>query len=141
MKQPFRFYGARPGDWFDGLVYEIRFVEAPSAAVRVAIAEAVETAAHGAPVTLHHGPWRWSGRHLRIDAYADDEQAAFEAMEGVLVSPSTIPSFSADQLAIGSSLSDMERWTARPPTEHGLPRPSGCGRSHRRGDAAAPVAA
>jgi hypothetical protein len=64
---PFRFYGSRPGDWFeganDGHCYELCFVQTPGKETRAAIAQCFEEACLKGPVEpAWEEPWLWSDR-------------------------------------------------------------------------------
>lgn len=64
MSHPFLFYGAHPTEWYGGgrLDYELRFVTAPSAAQRVALAAVVRDKIRGlAEIRLDaYDRWRWA---------------------------------------------------------------------------------
>lgn len=62
---PYLFYGANPGDWYeganDGHRYEVRFREPPDAASRAQLARIYESELRQGPASAATEPWLWSG--------------------------------------------------------------------------------
>jgi hypothetical protein len=90
MSYPFRFYGARPGDWFEGAscghFFEVQFETAPDAAARTRIAHAFERAAAGSWIQSDCEAWLWAGDWalLAVGEKSDgsEERDFFEDVQG-----------------------------------------------------------
>lgn len=87
---PFRFYGRRPSDWFEGAnaghLYEIQFEKAPTAEEKAALAEAFEKKLKRGPVEAALQPWLWADRsvQVRLGERRRGGDAFFDAMEALL---------------------------------------------------------
>ena len=117
-KYPFLFYGANPDDWAEGAngghVFDLRFVEAPSAATRLRIAETFERAAYKTVVDPDGDAWRWAGAWVFVTVGESDsgEGHFFGGMQKLLKTlHETVPLAEVIYWGVREWSSYSDKWT------------------------------
>ena len=117
-KYLFLFYGANPDDWAEGAngghVFDLRFVEAPSAATRLEIAETFERAAYKSVVDPDGDAWRWAGAWVFVTVGESDsgEGHFFGGMQKLLKTlHETVPLAEVIYWGVREWSSYSDKWT------------------------------
>jgi predicted DNA-binding WGR domain protein len=123
-KYPFLFYGAHPGDWA-GFIYAFRFVTAPGADTRLAIAEAWEKSARKTTVDTEGDNWRWSGNWglASLDAKGSDWDRFYAQLESCLRAVHAVAPLAEVIDCAATTLSDSDEWTSWTLAIQPLPSP------------------
>jgi hypothetical protein len=111
---PFRFYGRRPKDWYEGAnaghFYEVLFASEPDLASRAELEQIARTQLATGRAEAAPAPFRWQGAWLLLnlgERRPGPQDSFFDAVERVLRA-----------LHARAEIAEAIFWGARSPTDH-----------------------